>query len=134
MQQARSREWWNKPPATNSRDSTSRRKNRKRPSTMAAKAAFCAMRKRPEQRSAGRQEMARYETACQVSYRYPPAADLESVTRRTQRNPQKSVEKHASVSPVRSPCLNVARHWSTLDFQLPPRMTRLTSFPGLGGP
>ena len=57
-----------------------------------------------------------------------------AVTWRTQRKPQKSVEKHASVSPVRSPWRAVARHWSGLDFQLPPRITRLTSFPGLGGP
>ena len=38
------------------------------------------------------------------------------------------------MSPVRSPWRNVARHMSTLAFHEPPRMTRFTSLPGLGGP
>ena len=38
------------------------------------------------------------------------------------------------MSPVRSPWRSEARHWAALDFQLPPRITRFTSFPGFGGP
>src|SRR6185437_2355899 len=54
--------------------------------------------------------------------------------RRTHLNPQKSVAKQASVFPVRCPWRNVTRHASAGALQLPPRITRFTSFSGLGGP